>query len=108
MDESGGNAGMWGTIGAGIAAAIAGALAWFSGRQRRQVEEYGYGADAAGFKAEKDIIENLRAEVARLSERVSKLETEGLRMRSRIFHLEDEMRKNNLPIPPERGIEGAL
>ena len=38
----------------------------------------------------------------------AKLEAEGMRMRNRIFHLEDEMRKNNLPIPPERGIEGAL
>ena len=28
-------------------------------------------------------------------------------MRSRIFHLEDEMRKHNLPIPPERPIEGT-
>lgn len=101
MDETGGNLGMWGTIGAGIAAALAGALAWISGRQRRQVEE-------AGLGAKEDIIDNLRAEVARLSERVTKLEAEGMRMRNRIFHLEDEMRKNNLPIPPERGIEGAL
>ena len=107
MDDSGGNLGVWGTIGAAIIAAITGGLAWLNGRQRRQAEEYGYGTDIAGYQAEKDIIDNLRAEVARLSERVTKLEAEGLRMRSRIFHLEDEMRKNNLPIPPERGIEGA-
>lgn len=106
MDETS-NLGTWGTIGAGIAAAIAGGLAWFTGRQRRQAEEYGYHADVAGYQAEKQIIDNLRAEVARLSERVTKLEAEGLRMRSRIFHLEDEMRKHNLPIPPERPAEGT-
>jgi hypothetical protein len=103
MDDTGGNLGMWGTIGAGIAAAIAGALAWLTGRQRRQAEEYGYGADAAGYKAEKDIIENLRAEVARLSERVQALETDGLRMRSRVWHLEDELRKHGIPVPPIGG-----
>lgn len=108
MDDTGGNLGMWGTIGAAVAAAITGVLAWVTGRQRRQAEQYGYGTDIAGYQAEKDIIDNLRAEVARLSERVTKLEAEGMRMRNRIFHLEDEMRKNNLPIPPERGIEGAL
>ena len=108
MDETGGgNLGMWGTIGAAVVAALTGALAWFNGRQRRQAEDYGYGTDIAGYQAEKDIIDNLRAEVARLSERVTKLEAEGLRMRSRIFHLEDEMRKHNLPIPPERPIEGT-
>lgn len=92
MDETGGNLGMWGTIGAGIAAAVAGALAWISGRQRRQVEE-------AGLGAKEDIIEGLRAEVARLSERVQMLESDGYRMRSRVWHLEDELRKNGIPIP---------
>ena len=92
MDETGGNLGMWGKIGAGIAAALAGALAWISGRQRRQVEE-------AGLGAKEDIIEGLRAEVARLSERVRLLETDGFRMRSRVWHLEDELRKNGIPIP---------
>lgn len=92
MDETGGNLGTLGAIGAGIAALVTGALAWISGRQRRQVEK-------AGLGAKEDIIEGLRAEVARLSERVQMLETDGFRMRSRVWHLEDELRKNGIPIP---------
>jgi hypothetical protein len=93
MDETGGNLGTLGAFGAGIAALVTGALAWISGRQRRQVEE-------AGLGAKEDIIEGLRAEVARLSERVQLLEADGYRMRSRVWHLEDELRKNGIPIPP--------
>lgn len=100
MDETGANFGFWGTIGAGITALIAGGLAWLNGRQRRQAEDFGYGADAAGYKAEKDIIEKLRAEVARLSDRMQTLESEAYRMRTRVWHLEDELRKNGIPIPP--------
>jgi hypothetical protein len=92
-----------GAIGAAIAAVVGGAIAWVTGRQRRQAEEYGYGADAAGYQAEKDIIGNLRAEVARLSDRVQALETDGLRMRSRVWHLEDELRKHGIPVPPIGG-----
>lgn len=103
MDETGANLGFWGTIGAAIVAAIGGGLAYVNGRQRRQAEEYSYGADAAGYQAEKDIIEKLRAEVARLSERVQALETDGLRMRARVWHLEDELRKNGIPVPPVNG-----
>lgn len=100
MDETGASLGFWGTIGAAVTALIAGGLAWINGRQRRQAEDYGYGADAAGYQAEKDIIEKLRAEIARLSERVGTLESDGYRMRTRVWHLEDELRKNGIPIPP--------
>lgn len=101
MDETS-HLGMWGTIGAGAAALIGGALAWITGKQRRQAEDYGYQTDAARYQAEQDIIVKLREEVERLADRISKLEAEGQRMRWRIWHLEDEMRKHSVPIPPER------
>lgn len=100
MDETGGNLGTLGAIGAGIAALVTGALAWITGRQRRQAEDYGYGAEAARYQAEADIIEKLREEVSRLTERVAKVEAESQRLRMRVWHLEDEMRKHNVPIPP--------
>lgn len=107
MDETGGNLGMWGTIGAAIVAAITGALAWINGRQRRAAEDAGYSAEAARSQAEQDIIDKLREEVARLADRVNRLEAEGQRLRLRVWHLEDEMRKHAVPIPPERPAEGA-
>ncbi len=102
MDETGGSFGVWGTIGAGLAAVIGGALAWLTGRQRRQAEDYGYQTDAARYQAEHDIILKLREEVERLADRIGRLEADGQRMRMRIWHLEDEMRKHSIPIPPER------
>lgn len=98
----------WGAIGAAIAAVVGGAIAWVTGKQRRQAEDSGYSTETVRNQAEVDIIDTLRAEVSRLAERVNKLETEGQRLRMRVWHLEDEMRKHSIPIPPERPIEGAL
>jgi hypothetical protein len=104
MDETGGNLGTLGAIGAGIAALVTGALAWLTGRQRRQAEDSGYSTETVRNQAEVDIIDTLRAEVARLSDRVQALEADGLRMRARVWHLEDELRKNGIPVPPLTGL----
>lgn len=92
--------GVWGTIGAALAAALGGGLAWIAGKGRRQAEDSGYATESARHEAEQDIIATLRVEIQRLNERVLSLEQHGERMRMRIWHLEDEMRKHSVPIPP--------
>lgn len=99
MSEIGG--GTWGVVGAGIVAALTGALSWIAGRGRRQAED-------AGHRAETDIIDKLREEVARLSARVtaledseSKLRHEASQLRSRVWDLEGQLRAAGLPTDME-------
>lgn len=97
-EEIGG--GTWGVIGAGAVAAITGALSWLAGRSRRNVEE-------AGNRAETDIIDKLREEVARLSARVTaledsenKLRAEAAQLRVRVWDLEGRLRVAGIEPPP--------
>ena len=97
-EEIGG--GTLGVIGAGIVAAITGALSWIAGRGRRNVE-------AAETRAETEIIDRLREEVARLSARMTSLEesesrlrAEASLLRSRVWELEAHIQRAGISLPP--------
>ena len=83
----------WSTIGAGIAAAVTGAVGWLAGRQKRATE-------ATEEKAERDVIELLRKEVERLSVRVAGLEGREGRLIRHVYRLEGLMRGAGMEPPP--------
>ena len=97
-EEIGG--GTLGVIGAGVVAAVTGALSWIAGRGRRNVE-------AAETRAETEIIDRLREEVARLSARMTTLEesetrlrAEASHLRARVWELEAHIQHAGIGLPP--------
>lgn len=91
-DVTGGSDGGWAAIGTAIGALAVGAYQWLRGKLARQVE------DSTNLGT-LDVIETLRAEIARLTTRVQQLEQQGESDRVHIARLESAMRSAGLTVP---------
>jgi hypothetical protein len=92
MPGSDGTGGGWAAIGAAITALGMGVYQWLRGRLARQVE------DKTNLGA-LEVIDTLRAEIARLTARVQQLEKQGKSDRAHIERLEAAMRSAGLAVP---------
>lgn len=83
----------WTAVGTALAWILVGIGSYLAGRGRRPVE-------AAGVAAETDVIDMLRAEVSRLSQRITALEGREGRLIRHVYRLEGLMAGAGLTAPP--------
>lgn len=90
----------WEAVGMAIASVLIGVGGWLSGRGRRNAEDAGYRRDTTAAETESRVVDLMRGELARLSDRVAAMEAREGKLIRHVWLLEGLMRAADLDPPP--------